>query len=196
MVQNGNSSWGLWDTLGCSLWVVVLSITIYTNDKHGGGTLAIILSLLAAMYMFGFREKWTSEEVSVFSVLNKNQHAIPGSLTAQQFDSQLRGDNRPHHEEEAGASMGKETSRSSQWCQGHARKLVETDDTKDHTSTSVLALSSASSAAAAEPCPSLSSTGSREQEQRQRRDLVRAAALKRMAHSTTPVSNTASSSTH
>lgn len=54
------------------------------------GPPAIIVSIMIAMYVWGFREKWDGEEWSAYSVFNKGQQAIAGSFTAGQFDKQVR----------------------------------------------------------------------------------------------------------
>lgn len=74
--------------VGVGLWLAICVALYY----HGLGVLAFFLSMFVAMYVFGLRDKFDSEQTaSAYSVFNRNGQAIAGSLTATQLDRQLRG---------------------------------------------------------------------------------------------------------
>ena len=63
------------------------------------GVLAFVGSILMAIWMFGLREKFESEETaSAYSAFNEDGQAITGSFTTAQLEGQLRGtrDTRYH----------------------------------------------------------------------------------------------------
>ena len=168
------------DLMKLILWVGGLTVAILTDNEYGCGILAIICSLLVAMYVFGFREKWSSETVSAYSVLNKNQYTMPGSLTARQFDAQLRGDI-----DNDGGSLEDtiDTTRHRHWGQG--RKLA--DNVSDHHGHTREYSQDSSEVSKCSPTNQEGggsiplSSGIVATKLTQRRDLARTAALKRMS---------------
>ena len=74
--------------VGCILWALVCVLLI-TLDF---GVLAFSGSIVLAIWVFGLREKFSSEETaSAYSVFNRDGKAIAGGFTAAQFDRQMRG---------------------------------------------------------------------------------------------------------
>lgn len=55
------------------------------------GVIAFVGSFVMAMWVFGLRDKFDGEQTaSAYSVFNKGGKSLPGSLTAQDVDQQLR----------------------------------------------------------------------------------------------------------
>jgi hypothetical protein len=74
--------------VGCAAW----SVTAVLLLASGFGVVAFCGSILLAIWVFGLRDKFSSEETaSAYSVFNEDGKAIVGGLTAGQFDRQLRG---------------------------------------------------------------------------------------------------------
>jgi hypothetical protein len=82
----GERTWRLY--FGLLLWTVC-AVALVVMDL---GSVATILSILLALRIFGFREKWSEEGLSAYSVFNPGVHAIPGTLSADHLDRQLRGE--------------------------------------------------------------------------------------------------------
>lgn len=73
---------------GCGIWCSCCFWLIKTDL----GSIAFVGTVLLAIYAFGLREKFDSEETSsAYSVFNKGGKAIPGGFTGDQLDQQLRG---------------------------------------------------------------------------------------------------------
>jgi hypothetical protein len=74
--------------VGCAAW----SVTVVMLIASGFGVVAFCGSILLSIWVFGLRDKFSSEETaSAYSVFNEDGKAIVGGLTAGQFDRQLRG---------------------------------------------------------------------------------------------------------
>lgn len=74
--------------VGCGAWCLCCYWLI-TNDL---GSIAFVGSVILAIFTFGLREKFGSEETSsAYSVFNKGGKGIPGGFTGDQLDRQLRG---------------------------------------------------------------------------------------------------------
>lgn len=73
---------------GCLLWAAV-SVTLIQLDL---GVIVFVGTVLAAIWVFGLREKFDSEETaSAYSVFNRDGKAITGGFTTEQLEQQLRG---------------------------------------------------------------------------------------------------------
>ena len=103
--------------VGCGIWCLCCFWLIKTDL----GSIAFVGTVLFAIYAFGFREKFDSEETSsAYSVFNKGGKAIPGGFTGDQLDQQLRGGMAAKIN-----SMGNTTSKS----KGGDAPLLTTSDT-------------------------------------------------------------------
>ena len=77
--------------VGCIVWLVASGWLCV----KGLGILAFSFSALLALWVFGLREKFASEESpSAYSVFNKGGQAILGGFTGEQLEGQLRGGNQ------------------------------------------------------------------------------------------------------
>ncbi len=86
MVQQANQrTWRF--HVGAALWAAGCGLAA----AYSLGTVACTLSLFLALYLFGFREKWSGEAVSAYSVYNRGGRALPGTFSAQQHDDEMRG---------------------------------------------------------------------------------------------------------
>eukprot|EP00628_Pelagophyceae_sp_CCMP2097_P017063 CAMPEP_0206839646 /NCGR_PEP_ID=MMETSP0975-20121206/21529_1 /ASSEMBLY_ACC=CAM_ASM_000399 /TAXON_ID=483370 /ORGANISM="non described non described, Strain CCMP2097" /LENGTH=87 /DNA_ID=CAMNT_0054382103 /DNA_START=54 /DNA_END=314 /DNA_ORIENTATION=- len=68
----------------------VLLALQFAAAHAGVGVPAGILLATAALFIFGFRDKWEGE-VSAYSVFNAGGKRLPGTYTAEQYDAELRG---------------------------------------------------------------------------------------------------------
>lgn len=105
--------------VGCAAWSLCCCWLIY-NDL---GSIAFVGGVLLAIYTFGLRDKFDSEETSsAYSVFNNGGKAIPGGFTGDQLDQQLRGGVTNKFN-----CMGSATSSTSK---GEDAPLVTTSDAK------------------------------------------------------------------
>jgi Uncharacterized conserved domain (SAYSvFN) len=74
---------------GCAAWAAAC-FWLVQNDL---GVIAFVVSILLIIYFFGLRDQFEGDggSMSAYSVFNKGGKAMPGSLTGQQVDQQLRG---------------------------------------------------------------------------------------------------------
>jgi Uncharacterized conserved domain (SAYSvFN) len=77
---------------GCAAWAGAC-VWLFWNEL---GVIAFVVSILLLIYWFGLRDQFDGEDdngrsMSAYSVFNKGGKAMPGSLTGQQIDQQLRG---------------------------------------------------------------------------------------------------------
>eukprot|EP00545_Synedropsis_sp_CCMP1620_P015091 CAMPEP_0119004690 /NCGR_PEP_ID=MMETSP1176-20130426/1296_1 /TAXON_ID=265551 /ORGANISM="Synedropsis recta cf, Strain CCMP1620" /LENGTH=142 /DNA_ID=CAMNT_0006956425 /DNA_START=217 /DNA_END=645 /DNA_ORIENTATION=- len=74
--------------IACTAWFVAVVTLCYLDL----GVIAFVGSALLGIWNFGLREKFASDDAaSAYSVFNRNNKAIPGGFTAQQFERQMRG---------------------------------------------------------------------------------------------------------
>ena len=74
--------------VGACAWLVGCAWCV----RQGLGILAVVFSALLALWVFGLREKFDSEDSpSAYSVFNKGGRAILGGFTGEQLEAQLRG---------------------------------------------------------------------------------------------------------
>ena len=87
MVRAANERTPLFYVAGTAWLVVAVLLTVWDL-----GVVAFVGSVLLAIWVFGLRDKFASEETaSAYSVFNRDGKAIAGGFTAQQLDRQLRG---------------------------------------------------------------------------------------------------------
>jgi len=87
MVRAANERTPLFYLAGTAWLVVAVLLTVWDL-----GVVAFVGSVLLAIWVFGLRDKFASEETaSAYSVFNRDGKAIAGGFTAQQLDRQLRG---------------------------------------------------------------------------------------------------------
>lgn len=74
--------------VGLVVWLGVAALLL----RHDLGVVAVVASLLLAIYVFGLRDKFDTEDTaSAYAVFNRGGQAIAGTLTAGQLDLELRG---------------------------------------------------------------------------------------------------------
>ena len=78
-----------WRSCLCVILWLILCACLTSIGLH---QLAFILSILIAMFAFGFKERWASDRTaSAYSVFNEGGSEILGTFNATKFDRQMRG---------------------------------------------------------------------------------------------------------
>eukprot|EP00978_Attheya_sp_CCMP212_P046265 scaffold380892_cov57-Attheya_sp.AAC.4 len=109
--------------IGCTAWLLAVVALVYIDL----GVIGFVGSVLLAIWVFGLREKFDSEDTaSAYSVFNKKGKAIAGGFTAAQFEQQMRGGANPNTstmDDNVGLASANNTNRQVPTKIGNSEKL-------------------------------------------------------------------------
>jgi hypothetical protein len=88
MVRNGDVSISWMELgIGAAIW----GAGLWAFCSIGFGMPYFILTLIASVLTWGLGERRWSHEVSAYSIFNKDQRELAGTLSARQIERELRG---------------------------------------------------------------------------------------------------------